>query len=33
VLIDKSGTIVEKKAGYTPGDEKGLAAAVEKMLP
>jgi peroxiredoxin len=33
VLIDKSGAIVEKKAGYTPGDEKGLAAAVEKMLP
>jgi peroxiredoxin len=33
VLIDKSGSIVEKKAGYTPGDEKVLAAAVEKMLP
>jgi peroxiredoxin len=33
VLIDKSGAIVEKKAGYTPGDEKGLAAAVEKMVP
>ena len=33
VLIDKSGAIVEKKAGYTPGDEKVLAAAVEKMLP
>jgi peroxiredoxin len=33
VLIDKSGSIVEKKAGYTPGDEKVLVAAVEKMLP
>jgi peroxiredoxin len=33
VLIDKSGAIVEKKPGYTPGDEKVLAAAVEKMLP
>jgi peroxiredoxin len=33
VLIDKAGTIVEKKPGYTPGDEKVLAAAVEKMLP
>ena len=33
VLIDKSGAIVEKKAGYTPGDEKVLAAAVEKLLP
>ncbi len=33
VLIDKSGAIVEKKPGYTPGDEKVLAATVEKMLP
>jgi peroxiredoxin len=33
VLIDKSGAIVEKKPGYTPGDEKVLAAHVEKMLP
>lgn len=33
VLIDKNGSIVEKKPGYTPGDEKVLAAQVEKMLP
>jgi peroxiredoxin len=32
VLIDKSGAIVQKKAGYTPGDEKNLAAEVEKAL-
>jgi peroxiredoxin len=32
VLIDKNGSIVEKKAGYTPGDEKLLAAEVEKAL-
>ena len=33
VLIDKSGAIVQKKrAGYTPGDEKGVAAEVEKAL-
>jgi peroxiredoxin len=32
VLIDKSGTILQKKAGYTPGDEKSLAAEVEKAL-
>jgi peroxiredoxin len=32
VLIDKGGSIVEKKAGYTPGDEKVLAAEVEKAL-
>jgi peroxiredoxin len=32
VLIDRNGAIVEKKAGYTPGDEKVLAAEVEKAL-
>ncbi len=32
VLIDKSGSIVQKKAGYTPGDEKNLVAEVEKAL-
>jgi peroxiredoxin len=32
VLIDKNGGIVQKKAGYTPGDEKNLAAEVEKAL-
>jgi peroxiredoxin len=32
VLIDKTGAIVQKKAGYTPGDEKNLAAEVEKAL-
>ncbi len=33
VLIDRSGAIVEKKPGYTPGDEKVLAALVEKLVP
>ena len=32
VLIDKSGAIVQKKAGYTPGDEKSLVAEVERAL-
>jgi hypothetical protein len=32
VLIDKSGAIVQKKAGYTPGDEKTLAAEIDKQL-
>jgi peroxiredoxin len=32
VLIDRNGTIVQKKGGYTPGDEKLLAAEVEKAL-
>jgi peroxiredoxin len=32
VLIDRSGAIVQKKAGYQPGDEKVLAAEVEKAL-
>jgi peroxiredoxin len=32
VLIDRSGNIVHKKPGYTPGDEKVLAAEVEKAL-
>ena len=32
VLIDKSGAIIQKKAGYTPGDEKALVAEVEKAL-
>jgi peroxiredoxin len=32
VLIDKSGNIVKKKPGYTPGDEKTLVADVDKLL-
>ena len=32
VLIDKSGSIVQKKAGYAPGDERLLAAEVDKAL-
>jgi peroxiredoxin len=32
VLIDKTGAIVRKRAGYTPGEEKGVAADVEKAL-
>lgn len=32
VLIDRSGNIVHKKPGYTPGDEKVLADEVEKAL-
>jgi peroxiredoxin len=32
VLVDKGGSIVMKKAGYTPGDEKSLVAEVEKAL-
>ena len=32
VLIDKAGSIVQKKAGYQPGDERLLAAEVEKAL-
>ncbi len=33
VLIDKSGTIIEKKAGYTPGDEKTIVAEVGEKEP
>ena len=33
VLIDKGGTIVVKKPGYTPGDEKTLIAEVNKLVP
>jgi peroxiredoxin len=32
VLIDKTGTIVKKRAGYTPGEEKGVAADVAQAL-
>ena len=32
VLIDRSGNIVHKKPGYTPGDENVLAEEVEKAL-
>lgn len=32
VLIDKSGSIVQKHAGYQPGDEKALAVEVDKAL-
>jgi peroxiredoxin len=32
VLIDKSGSIVKSKPGYTPGDEKLLAAELDKVL-
>lgn len=32
VLIDKSGSVVHKRAGYQPGDEKTLIAEVEKVL-
>lgn len=32
VLIDKSGNIVHKRGGYTPGDEKVLAAELDKAL-
>jgi len=32
VLIDKRGAIVQRRAGYTPGDEKNLAAEVERAL-
>jgi len=32
VLIDRSGSIIQKKAGYTPGDEKVLVAEVERAL-
>jgi peroxiredoxin len=32
VLIDKSGKVILKRPGYTPGDEKVIAAAVEKAL-
>ena len=31
-LIDKSGKVILKRPGYTPGDEKVIAAAVEKAL-
>ncbi len=32
VLIDKSGAIVEKRAGYTAGDEKSLEAKVADLV-
>jgi peroxiredoxin len=32
VLIDKNGSIVQKHAGYQPGDEKALAAEIDKAL-
>jgi peroxiredoxin len=32
VLVDKNGNIVKKTSGYNPGDEKKLAAEVEKLL-
>jgi peroxiredoxin len=31
-LVDRSGNIVHKTSGYTPGDEAKLAAEVEKLL-
>lgn len=32
VLIDRSGAIVEKRAGYTAGDERSLEAKVVELL-
>ena len=32
VLIGKNGSIIKKRAGYNPGDEKLLAAEVEQAL-
>jgi peroxiredoxin len=32
VLIGKNGSILQKRGGYTPGDEKLLAAEVDKAL-
>lgn len=32
VVIDRSGSVVHKRGGYTAGDEKTLAAEVEKAL-
>ena len=32
VIIDRNGSVVHKRGGYTPGDEKTLAAEVEKAL-
>lgn len=32
VLIDRSGAIVDKRAGYTAGDEKSLEAKVAELL-
>lgn len=32
VLIDRNGSIVHKRGGYSPGDEKSLVAEVEKAL-
>ena len=32
VVIDRNGSIVHKRGGYTPGDEKTLTAEVEKAL-
>ncbi len=32
VLIDKDGSILAKRGGYQPGDEKSLALEVEKAL-
>lgn len=33
VLIDKSGAIVDKRAGYTAGDETSLEAKIKSLLP
>jgi peroxiredoxin len=32
VLIDRSGAVVDKRGGYTPGDEKALEAKVVELL-
>jgi hypothetical protein len=32
VLIGKDGSILQKRGGYTPGDEKLLNAEVDKAL-
>lgn len=32
VLIDRNGAIVEKRGGYSPGDEKSLEAKVAELL-
>lgn len=32
VVVDRSGSVVHKRGGYTAGDEKTLAAEVEKTL-
>jgi hypothetical protein len=32
VLVGKNGSIIKKRAGYNPGDEKLLTAEVEQAL-